>query len=833
MPIPQSRAGVFVQLARSPLSFDKLSASFKPLGLPDLLTASLEGLSASLLERANLSLRVALSPGPMSLPISKGRACTIEIPPSCVLDVEVVVSAAPNEDDGLAVISRLEGQFSRPLLLRNVLTTLSELHAVFDDHKLARLREGLSRSGRWLSDRLSQRPGRLSTHLSTVTAVARRAPSALNVARALLELGREAVEEYTGGVALQSFSAQPVKHNDIWQLQFHFSGEVILNDFVRIPFERVRLASVILPSLHASVQELMSSAPLASGELHGWKIPYAEMGEALSAAFDSVDGAFSFTGRIPDTHVKVPTFDRGMVVARLRSESELQVKGRLVGERRDDLLRLRCDDLELKHGAANLAAVLSIELARADLHSMLFAAQDTPAAERRAMSLLIPRDEGAIPSGALQLRAQIRDGSSLDAFLLDVDIDHPIAAGSTHLRSKLSGNALRGVLEAYLDVGARQLVPSLIDLQMAGAATLDEDSQLSADAHHVELGACDGPFRAQVQWKLGRSLELEFATEMTFDARVTTHIAPFPELSIFRGELLSQTEGELDLVLGLEVKPEPEGFLIDFAGTRASVSVHTLNAHLAERSFELGAARLSVHIDNTYLFSSGIGELSMVLAWDMQSMPFMRWADQSLPLLPAEMLRMVVRAQVSPSGELRLSGDRGRLYDARFLNAILHPMDEQQKWLEIIDAPSAMALLLPLLQTFSERLARWAKEAEIVLRRARRVLKEEKIEKPGDFIPRARMARTLSRILFDDLEHESAIAEVIRGVTEANGLDRRAVQRLLDELIPEHELEFDLDRLLRWLDHILSPLVLAPPTPCKLTPLVEEQGLARSLEDQI
>ncbi|HEY3445527.1 MAG TPA: hypothetical protein VGK67_04140 [Myxococcales bacterium] len=788
-----------LELSKKPHDFEKDGADLRPLSLPDTVRVELGALHDADLESAVVDLSAELAPGRFQVPISGGVPMQLEVREGCRLAAHTRLTRA----DGLGpVISEISGAFGPPVELHNILATLGEVRTLFRDRTLGRVLDAAELSkwaSRWLSENVELPAAFLRALEGRLDSVA-------------------CIELASFRATLSRKKGQPP------ELSFRFDGHVRLAGSVRVPFRGIRLPTFILPALHARLEDLLGANPLASGDLLDQRLPMEGFLRAVLPLARSVEASLRANGTLPEVQLRTDTFNRSRLEARVSVPGKARLLATVKGHSAGGRMSLEARGAELTLGERRLGADVRLDAALDDLVEL---AMSLPARGQKLEAELWPEREP--PRRAIVASVTLLEGSTLSTVETHLKVEHPLAAGTTALSGTLDELGVGGTCELAIDPCRRSISPLSIALDFSGRLEAREGGRL--DVGGTRLSAESFASRLSGSARLigaGKPLVIELDSQTDLKAVAEQQLPPVPELSMPEGKLKVGVDGRLSLA-GKITFSGPEGRPgLDFEGSRFDLSLARCEADLDGLRLSLPAgSRIDARVTRGYLNSTGLGELELGLGWDLRGeSAVLESATRRAVLFVEELRRMQVSVGVSPSGLLSFSGGReNSLYDAGYLNAIVDPIAHPEKWLDIVSDDAAMDRVFETLGVVSTDIEKLARQGRDVALRVRDVLKKERVEEPGDFLPRERMSRVLSLALGGDLRLKDRLAEIIRKVTDAEGLDRHAVEQLVCELWPDHGYAFELDRLLRWADHMLSPAEpLPPPTVVEQKPLVERQS---------
>jgi hypothetical protein len=756
---------------------------FQPLRLPDRAALVVRGRPLRGLRRATVKLEVALRPGLYNLPLGDGPPCQVELGEGARAFARLELGDPPGAERGAAgpIVRTLDLHFAPALVIDNVLSTLSSLQGVVEDRLLGLFRPLLPRVPPWLR-----------------------------------QLGGIAMgsADGTARVLLEGASARPRTDSGPPTLRFAFSGRVRWLDRLETEFEGVTLPASILPIPYASLEQLLSSHPLASAELIPGATDPLELLQTLCDAAGEIEGELEAELGLPALEVVGTTLDGTALEARLRQGGTVSLRGELSGVARGASLELRCPSLALRGAsgselALEVAAGLALDLSPGR----------RPLAER--------------VGGALELT--VAEGSRWHGLELALRSQGQVARGELDLQLRLDELAPRGALGLSYDGEALTLRPAS-ELALDGRLRVPEERPFHASGAHEEWrGGLGATLSARIlplpdgDWQASTKLEGELASQAT--VRLASGL---PELGIAGVPL----EVEVELALSAELE----------LGLRR-VGASAFEAELAQSCFELRARRLEVkqgprhlRLPPDTLFSgrvidgaltpAGVRGLALDVRWDLHGQPcLLHHGEQAVSLLTEALRQGQMTLILEPSGKIRFAGDREGLYGARYFNTLLNPAGDPERLMDLLLSEDAILHVLGALSVFAPSMAEALADLRALLLATRTILRREGIREPKDFIPRRRIARTLSLLLSGDDRLQGRLEALVRRVTEGKGLDLVAAKELLLGELAEFDVDYEVNALLSWLGLVLGPTEpIAPARAEAELPLALDPGHRGGLE---
>ncbi len=781
---------VALRLSRSPLPAPG-GPAFAPLRLPDRVRATLVNVGPGLITRLHADLKLQLGAGKYEFPLAEGEPVILDYGEGGT--AHAVLDVGPDEQDGTrqAVVRRLEVTFERPVVIHRVLHALREVQSLFEDRTLGPLFRGLAQTAAFQ---------RLSAVL----------PSPL---RRATEMIGQADEKTT--VTLERIVATPRPQRKARrpELRLAFSGEVRLLGRVTRRFEDVELPNMLLPTPHARLDLLLSARPLASARLATQQAHVLPFLRAVLASTVRAEGELRLEADIPRLSVDTRFVDGTCVTATLTPPERLVVAGPFeaaVSAERTKI-GLRGLKLTLPHEGLQLDAAIDV-------------AHDLTGPER-------PFRERV----GVEAQVSIADGSQIPEAFLDLRSHHPLCVGESVLPLRLSTLAVAGSASVTYRKGALAVWPTTRRFSLAGKlATRGEARMRTAGLRsttRIENGELHGSLALSQrgEWQAAVTTALDFAHRVEID------VPAIPELAIEAGELNGHVAGHVEvqsaLRFGIPALNVPR---LDPTGSTFRASLETARVVLGNRKLTL-PPRTDIEGEwlRGRLGGDGLDETAVALRWDLHGKPcLLHGGERAVSLLAPGLRQGALTVVLERQGRLRFEGPQKGLYGVQYFNALINPAADRQYLWNLLRSEDALNHVIRGLRVFAPALGDAVADLRMLILQARTVFAREGIEQPRDAIPRPRLARLFSLFLVGNDSLVGPLSDIVRRVTEAQGLDIRAMKRLLDEPLESFELAYEVDRLLRWLNGLLSPTEpIVRPAPRPALPLCEDPRHAAALRD--
>ncbi|MBM4354467.1 MAG: hypothetical protein FJ109_11865 [Deltaproteobacteria bacterium] len=720
---------------------------------------------------------------------------------------------APGPDSGETVLTWAEASFDRPVHLGNILVILLRLQQHFADVDVSRvvaavrsLVEGsqamkdLGFFGRALLSRLVD-------EVASFLENAGRWPPDTDRYRDLLA----GTVRRAASVTLSRITARPVERHGRLELELRFTGKWLFFDRWEIPFDQVGVPAAILPAPHAELVGLLSNQPLASARIRESEdSPLREMLCELAMSLERFRGQVRCRADSPAVAVDNVMGDGGMLSVTAGFPGPLALEATLSGEVAAPRLSVQLDSATVEIGGARFST-------RAGLVVSTRTVPLTPASDSavaRCINALFDRT-WTTEDLDLQAFAVLHPGSRLDSLRTTIRYSHPLLTGDTRLDVIFPTLQLHGAVEETFG-SSRDRPDRSMDLHFKAVADLVQGSLVDLGDTRLAPSLTGTKLNGTVRSTSDTPLEIKASAGGQALLALELDMQPFPELDIDDAPLTACLAGRFDMGVRLNAaKPSHGTFHVDVAGTTLDVKLANAAAELGARKLVLPAgSRLRVDVAQGVLAVSGLGQAALDLTWDLAGRsPVLSQGNRSVELFVRPLRKGLVTLNITPSGGISVSGPEQGLYDARYFNALLNPLVEPKRILEILSDDEALDRVLATLALFSADLAAHALRLRDFTRRARRIFDEEGIRELADAIPLPRLARLAARLFFDRPDFEPRLLTVIGQVIDGRGLNVRQVKQMVAERYPDHAWEFEVDRLLRLAARLLGPAepVASPP----------------------
>ena len=783
---------------------DIFPREFTPLTPPMKMACSYQDLEPELIDKLRADVMVNLRPGTYRIPLAGADPFMVQIQENSQLNFRLSAGLSPVEKEQKLLVRNLELSFDPPLLLTNILPTLINIQTLFEDRQVSGLRQRLSGSapGRVLSlgwrQVLKAWESQIFPGLSAFLDPAGTMEQGLGRMTADLKEGSERLAL----VRLSRAVAKPVKQGKDWLLAFRFSGEVDYLGRVPMPFKDLHLPRVILPAPHAVLSHLLSDNPLATAYFHQEHLDLDKLLKEMTDLVAGFEGALMLEGRLPALTLRMHQPDQGVFDLDATLPGPVSFNSLFSGQFEQNEIKLDFKKLTIGKSDCELnlegKAQIGLE-SQPDKPEQSVAGLCLSALQDRKW----PEDKLGV---ALELKVQ--EGSSLPSFEVLSKYHHPMIKGGIALPVLLNGLAMQGKAAWSSAVSGAGAPEAGMELDFSCGFVVPESSRLDDGRTCLSPRLTQGKLEGEIHWDGGKDLEWRATGSGKVQLEGETQVEDFPELEIEEGKLMSSLTGRVAFDTRIRTRQGAEGLLeADARGSSLELVVDQARLKLGSRKLVVPeASRFEVKVSEGNLNSAGLGTASIDLMWDFQgASPVLSSPEHQAEIFVAELRQGAVNLKVSQEGGLTISGQQGGLYDARFFNALLNPGAEIQRWMDVLGSDEAVNHVIDAVRVFIPDLAEMMIDLRQFIHKCRDILEDEGVKKPGDIIPGRKIARVLSRVLDDSLKLTDRIYPIVKQVTDGDGLNVPELKRLLSDTLPEHEFDFEIDRIIRWIALVLSP----------------------------
>ncbi|MBF0224902.1 MAG: hypothetical protein HQK76_05550 [Desulfobacterales bacterium] len=732
---------------------------FEPLSLIKKMFLIFDDPILEVVENAFADLKIHLKKGQYNIPISKGSPCLIEIKDGFVADGKIIIEREILNGNSIPIIREFEVKFNTPIIFHNIITALLEINKTFSDDSLAKFIDNLSRFylvdlGKTYSQNIK------STILSKIeNSPLKKGTLLRNTIDKGISIAGNIVEENANKLAkvfLKGAKGQLKKSGNKFYLALFFTGSVHYLDMIPFQFNEFNLPAIILPFINASISEFFTKNPIASGELLIDNIPVKRLIETLIDALDVYKGRFYANSNFPLINFDAETSLKGLIETNIESANKLSLKGDFSGQSIDKKIAFKIENLDISVPQISDINEISCNINISNPIS-------------KAMCFLPIRIKNPTASGSFSILTDI-------LMLIDekIDISSESCAGNFSFETRLLNTA---VIETSIGVWTPEIRNAIFEGQLE---CCQQRGRISA------TGTGDVSLNG------------------------ISSINALPELSITTEKITTNIEASFKINLNAQINKNANNqFEIDLRNTILDIDLKEFIINIDKHIIYVPAnADLHIEITKGDISVAGIKEFHINLKWNFNDVsPILKSDKGDVALLSDDILKGEFTIVVGQHGSLTFTGKQQKgFYDSGFFNAILHPESDPKRLFEILFSDEIYNLFFNILNAFKPDMAEKAEKLRKKIKEWEKIFDENNIKDPKDIIPRDKMAYIASLMFSETDDLTDRFISIIKRVTDGEGLNRVEVKRIINEIYPEHGYDFELDKGLKLLDTILSPV---------------------------
>ena len=811
---------------------------FAPLLPPRRLDILLDAIDGELVDRVDARVELKLRGGRYAAHLFNRGMLPVVIEPETQAVAQMVAERCVEGGLSHTRITGAEVTFKQPLRLHHILPVLVKLPSLFQDHRVAALlarAERLSNTqvagmelgalGHKLTRALS---GRLEGWLSRRQGIARRLTQ--------LQRSVHGGAEDLAYVDLTRATARSVWRGGAWQLELRFSGVFGIatpkrgggaeplsgvddspegTEHLKFDFHDVHVPQALIPAPHAVIDRLFSKAPLATAAIRPGRLLIEQLTEEITRAISTFEGEMDLRASLPDLGLQVSMPDQGRLTVESALTPPVRVHAHFAGQLSERRLSVRMREITVGRPTQALTLEADFELHATDTqgdlprHALVKRLTAAAQAERWPDIGLVAR-----------LGATIRPGGRLAGLQMRAALGHDALRGGSAIHLAVCDLAIEGA--AAVVQGERGGPEVTLDWAYEAQVSLREGSHFDDGQTHLRLDGTEATIKGRARFDQESQLDLTAHVAGPLKVNGRTQVEGLPELSIDDGTLSTHLDGTMELHARLRSRRGTDtpgadavgadGLIeLDFSDTQASLILERGELALPPRRLLLPqGTRFEAKLRDAVLSASGLGRARINVAWDMLGRsPQLICGPDTVEIFVEALRKTRFELNLSPTGGLAITGEDGGLYDARYFNALVNPGAEPMRLLELFENDEAMDRVLAVLALFSTDARDFVDRLRSVAKRGRRAMDTHAISEPRDLLPAPQIASMVSSLLEESVERASKLVDrvfpLVKRVTDGRGLDVMATKRLLHEIFGDHEYDYEVDRVVRWLGRLLAP----------------------------
>lgn len=705
-------------------------------------------------------------------------------------------------------IERGSINISPPLLIENVFTTLDELSVLIADvpsHFASLVPNKL------LSKTSSFLEKTATPYLNSITDSKNWKRLKDSISRSGLEANIEKSKELLGkglekaelmfdnaieGVSIsQIVLGCSTKENEHF-LHFTLSGEVLLSDRLRIPFNEVKLPETFVPKFDAHLRVLLSQIPLESDQ-------GAELSRMLIGMLSTADGELSAKMSLMHSNFEIQTRVGREITVHIPMNKQLDGKLSFELGHVGEHVALEAK-AELLHKEASILKVSSQFQSKADAAVLLIQALD------KDLWHLALNGQGKDAQG----RIVIERGARLSPELISWHARDARLKEEVKVTLELSPIDLDGTIDIGLEVATQTIYAHAFSIRAAGSAKFKADEPLYLDRTTTHFMPLKGDYKGEFIRKVNGQIRGVIDSDLDFLSKIFVDFESFPELGLPDKALWIDAQGSVKLQVKFFIdNPKNDIYVVAFDDSSFQAQINAMSVKWNHVALKI-AEPLSFGIDLKHgaISSSGITESVLYIDWLFKKTPVFQLGELDAEVFYDEMLKGQIILNITERGHVNFEGGSG-FFDAHFFNALIYPERERAKWLAILeneDLGDRIGAILhvtsvsvaPFIDTLRKRYLAWKPKADALgLTSLQKLMSIENI------------AKALALFFYDDVDMDVEFMPILEQIAQGKGILRYKAEELIERAFPD--IEFDnLGRVLKWLDRSFTTIdgYVAPET---------------------
>ncbi len=784
-----------------------------------------------------------------------------------ILDVQADSTCSLNfacslENHSALILKTLSIDFSKPLKINNIFTTLDEVSILLADKKnlpakpnvednkpsplnifTTKLKRGAAKAGGFFEKGAAnikktdffKNAGDFWKENATpyfnkiadtkgwkkITEVAEKtsekavelSPVALEKSREILNKMLEFSEETLDrtldvSVTKIEISSEPASDKAVnSRLNLRFTGEIVLTEKVRIPMNSLQLPAWCMTRFDAELTKLLAQFCVTSSQ-----------GTSLSKTFFGMIN--SLNGNVNSE------FDFSPFALELMSRGDRSCR---LDIKTDRNCRFNAA-YQIKRDENNLVLQANASITHDETRTLKFKF-DTQTTDEALIALGAKLDQPdwciSLIGNASDVRGTItlEDGSTIYPNALYVTTHDPRLKDDLQLPLDLTPMPVIGSICFGISAKEQALCLGQIDLKAHGSLAWKTEIPLELSTAHTTFSKFNGDFDLDILKEENGRLSAKLNCTAAFDLTSQMHMTPIPELKLLQPMMTLNANGNIHASMAASMETENVESLV------CSIEPSALNIALNQFSiqrdnfeiFSQSPIDLKIEVEKASLSADGIGETQVVLAWQSPVSPNLRVSKKTTPLFTDFPGEGHIRVYASEQGMLHFYDGCG-FFDEHFFNALFYPEHEKEKLVSILSHKpllqniESFVLALsevtgPAPMRFIERVKRWyarCRELGITLDL------NHAVSMPW-------FAKMISLFLFDNLDEVPQLQPILEDIVQTRGFDVYKLMSIISRAFPNHDIAH-LAPAFRVLEKALTGLPFHMPAPTNNEPCSETES---------
>ena len=756
-----------------------------------------------------------------------GRPAIFGVDDNTQVDIELDVRS---DSKSRLILDCLTIAFSKPLHLKNIFTTIDEMSELVADlpslikpkididvNEIISKNELLSKASSFVESKAGSYLGKISGHPAWkfIKEAAERGRLSENI-----EKSKEISKEWFGksiekaeafldsafdGVLLSKLEISAVEKEDGPKLVLFVTGEVVINERIRRGFEHMQ--GSLLPGMDAHLSNVLNQFYVDRDQGSNLSRTILNMIQEVEATADA---------RIDVPSIPMSLFNNQgyQIQLGVNMNQKYALSSVCHISRKDESFLF---NILIGSPDASSKSQHQIQISmQADVEAMVSAGQALVLGGWQ-MSVLGHGDD-------IMGTVEILDDIQFTTDSVAIQAQNQYLNVDMNVEMMVDFQKIQGYLEWGLDIASRELHVHRCQLHMNGNSALTDHQVMSLAHMSAAFSQLQGEFEIDLQRQEMSCIQLNVHSDIAFESHTDIHVLPLPEFELFQPSAEADIRGQLNADISIHAgNAENELLVVDLDNSKI---------HLACEYIKFVRDRLNIQtvspvnadlcIKHAAYTTTGISECLIQVGYFCEKSPVLMVGDQVTDILPDSLVATnnQIDCSVSNNGVVHFENGSG-FYDEHFFNALLFPLRETDKILEMLENKSlglclgniarlAIFPIWPGTEKFFDRLFRWINRC-----------REFNIFSTQKLIHIPNLALAISLFFFDN---DSAVDEImpsLERINRAEGIDRYKIEELFDRAFPEQDFD-NTGRILKWINKLFKPVTYEPPEVTHLQALCDD-----------
>ncbi|MCB1189038.1 MAG: hypothetical protein H7A23_13820 [Leptospiraceae bacterium] len=792
----------------------RASQKFGPFKITRQIGGGLEEFSGKDIQFFHTKASLKLKKGTYKLPITKDNHLLVTIQPDTTCNLFISTSQIEQKKEVNAVINDFVLEFSKPIILDKVLPILASLPEIFDDKNIETVkkflqvigREDILKSFNHLGKDLTKRIEDTFTFLSSIESFIAGNLKGLQLKTKEKELKAKLEETPETAIMplvyLEKVKGRPIQKRKFWNLDLSFSGKVYYLDSPVRTFQDIKLPYMLIPALHADLENLLSHKPLSSARLKADFLDIEGLAREFFRFTESFSGEFRLEGFIPKAIVKAVIHDHSVIGMKLFNTEPHLLTGEFSGKISHSEMSLNVEKLRIQGKTTDIFCKMNSKLS--------YYGKQNHLPIECLLELLQGKTWEEVEASS-EIRVELLEKSCLDNWAVSLNVSHPELYGTIETELSFSKLFFIGHAKLSSEPESNRLQLSHSHLEFSGKYKA-EKAELLEQRQAIKAKLENGLIEGKMQFRSGRLLKLDFAGSVDVSAIGSSKHPEIPELDIKKDTLQTQLAGtfhyHLQTLLNFDNHDFMKGNIKNSSFRFESKSVDVkLNQYHIEFPAQVS---LLARVLEGKLDSTGLGNLNMELHWDLFSqIPILHKGKESIKLFYKPPKKGKVNLLIAPGGKLDIRSESKGMFGGQIFSAILHPEAKLDSWLDTLENPLVGKHISKLAKFFSQKTGDFVYELRKNATLLRKVFKREKIEQLGDVVPYKKFVKVFVRFSGrKDLEEDFKV--LLKQLLAGRGLSKTLTKDIAKKLLKDKYAVYkvEIQKLISILATLVNPLLI-------------------------